>query len=329
MDKFIKYLQAKEVDITKKFESIVKFIEFHNLFHWIAFNTNIDDYAILFTQIRSLYNKKKQHNLLLANEWQRIKEKLNNQNIKAYLIKGLSFSNQFFNDITYRITRDIDIFISYNDFNNVHNILNEAGYTLIFPKCLSKITQQKQKYLKEIIYLNTSKKISIEVHFRLMIPEFLFNDIENIFKTSNHSSLFNTYQPEWTMHYLIAHCAIHNWALLGYLADVALLIKKNTIDWQKFKEYACHHNNLRMIKITLNLSNYFFNINIPDEYKCLSKIEKILIAIVLNYYDKIKKNRSGISGIKKYFVKLNLQSSLKYKYHYLKTRFYRKFFIQM
>lgn len=328
MDFLKEFIKNNSIKIIKNFGSIENFIDFHNLYHWILLHKEDPYYSSLYTIIEKKYNIKKYRNLILAKEWQQIKEKLNSNSIKCWLIKGISISNQLFNDVCFRITRDIDIFVNFDSIEKVDSILNQCGYILIFPKKINFINTKTEKYFNELVYLNPSKKISIEVHLRFTVPELLFYKGEEIFKIIHDKELFIFYPLEWTLHYLIVHNAIHNWALLGNLSDISIVLKNN-IDWQKFKLYPCYLKNLRMIKITFYLCRFFFNSEIPEEYLKLSFIEKTYVNILLNYHSKVKKSRSGIKGLKKIFTKLFLQKSLKYKFYFILTRLYRKVFLEL
>lgn len=101
------------------------------------------------------YNQRKLHNLLLLDEWNKLKRKTDGK-IKLFLIKGIALSNQLFGDIATRPTRDLDVYIHNDDIIIADYLIKECGYRRIKPDIELNHAQQKYIYrhIHHFTYIN-------------------------------------------------------------------------------------------------------------------------------------------------------------------------------
>ncbi len=248
----------------------LSFCRYHNLYHWFLASQNIDpDVKGL---ISKEYHQKKLHNLLLLDEWNKLKRKTDGK-IKLFLLKGISLSNQLFGDIATRPTRDLDIYIYHDDIIIADYLIKECGYRRIKPDIELNHAQQKYIYrhIHHFTYIN-DKNIIIELHWQLFTPRSLFKHGELVFKYLQPSNI-DTYPNEWLLHYLITHGSMHHWFKLFWLYDIHWLITYHPINWTQVEQHIQTFGNRRMLNVALHLVNEFFGTQIPAK-KNLSQIEK-------------------------------------------------------
>ncbi len=156
MKQLLENIQEK---INGKFDSdFIKFVQHHQLHHWFIKNQNLS--SIQAESVRKLYHHKKLHNLLLIDEWTKLK-KVSQNFCNIYLFKGICLSHQLFGDALTRPTRDLDLWINKKDILVADIILNESGYYRIKPsieinkKQLSFITN----HIHHFTYINRKKAL--------------------------------------------------------------------------------------------------------------------------------------------------------------------------
>jgi hypothetical protein len=212
----------------------------------------------------------------------KLNQLLTSKNVLFEILKGPLFSEIYFKNIGIRHAGDIDILISPNDLEHAVKILKNAGY-----ECNTKIPFCKQMKYKHHISLLNKKGIHLELHWRPFIYNYLFNldirkksDCKHEEVCINKSELINQ-KPEIQsilpfeeyFIYLCIHGSKHNWFRLFWLFDIAALIEKQKIGWNKLLNKAEEYDVIRPICEAILLSNIFFETEIPDDIKQITNCE--------------------------------------------------------
>jgi len=147
-------LENIQEKINGKFDSdFIKFVQHHQLHHWFIKNQNLS--SIQAESVRKLYHHKKLHNLLLIDEWTKLK-KVSQNFCNIYLFKGICLSHQLFGDALTRPTRDLDLWINKKDILVADIILNESGYYRIKPSI--EINKKQLSFSQGKILRNITRK---------------------------------------------------------------------------------------------------------------------------------------------------------------------------
>jgi hypothetical protein len=237
-------------------------------------------FSIPLTTVNTLRNstfKNAKNAFKLYSENIKLRQLLISKNIPYVILKGPLFSERYFKNIGIRHAGDVDILISPNDLEYAVEILKNVGY-----EYNTKIPFYKQMKYKHHISLLNKKGIPLELHWRPFIYNYLFNlDIE---KTSNYRHMTtDCKQEEVSINksemqslpfeeyfiYLCIHGSKHNWFRLFWLFDIAALIEKQQIDWNKLLDKAKEYDVIRPVCEAIILSNIFFETDIPDDIKQL------------------------------------------------------------
>ncbi|MCX7861677.1 MAG: nucleotidyltransferase family protein [Bacteroidales bacterium] len=273
----------------------VSFCRYHNLHHWYSLQ-NINNTKIK-EAIQKEYHNRKLHNLLLFNEWKKINSFANSK-VNIYLFKGIALSDQIFGDITVRPTRDLDLWIHFNDLTIIDYLLKDIGYKRIKPATELNYLQKKyiHRHIHHFTYIN-EQKVVVELHWQLFTPKKLYPFDEHFFHTKK-SHLLHHYANEWLLQYLIVHGSLHHWFKLFWLYDVHWLISHHTIQWQIFDNLTDKLNNQRLVNVAFYLSQKLFDTDIPKEIALNKTERKIAEYCVKSIY--LNENYLLFKGLKRF-----------------------------
>ncbi len=299
-----------------------QFVTYHNLEHFyyleyskillpLQYQNEFNEY------INNVILHNKLINLKLLAEWRRLYQIFKHEQINVFLLKGLALSKQLFDDALIRHTRDLDIYVRKDDLVTADKLLRNYGYKRVKPDYELNSSQLKyvQNHIHHFMYLHTSKKILLELHWQLFVPKLLFKKEYLLFENvSFDEENLPHYKDEILLHYLIAHGSMHHWFKLIWLYDAYQLMNKQEFDWGFFNILTHNFENERMVNVTLYLADAIFGNNLKNN-KNLTRIEKKVVKVAVNSIVRqenflmLKKEKR----FKRLFFLMKLKPSLKYK----------------
>lgn len=233
--------------------------------------------------------------------------------------KGSLLSHELYNDLGFRNFKDIDILIDIEHIEHAKSIVEDLGFTCIYPKISLSNIQKKVNYSISHHYHFTYKgePIEIELHWNITNPKSFFAlstkeilsnscmlDIGN-YKLPYISSIHN-------LTYLASHGSIHQWYRLFWLKDFSELLSKSKKE--EIREAFELSQKLKLQKCFLQaieLSKQVYNIKL--EFVDNLKIKSSLIKVPLKSISYIDLSQQGITGkIKFILYRLNLKKDFKY-----------------
>jgi hypothetical protein len=307
--------------IANDYEFLKHFISYHSLEHradqWLDIQDSVANDSFN-TWLSDSYINKRQHNLLLWNEWTQISTASRQLNINLFLYKGLALSYQLYDDATIRPTRDLDVFVHTDDLFNADLLFKKMGYRRTKPDFELSKKQQKQihHHIHHFSYVHPDKKILVELHWQLVIPQSLFPKGENVFNSSlsQASEPFQQYPWEWLLHYLIVHGSMHHWYKLVWLSDIDTILKKNVVHWDVFNSLTRTFDDERMVHSGFTLANRIFATPFPFDFS-LNRSENKLVDFCMNSILKEQNylKSKGFSRIRRVRYLALLRNSFKHK----------------
>ena len=232
-------IQLLHEDIS--WEYLIEISTQHKLNPLIYWNLSIIDSDLIdldiMDQLKSLYNRTIQRNLLYLGELFNILEILNSQNINAVPYKGPVLAITSYKDISLREFVDIDIFVNKNNIPKLKTILISRGYK----------PQIQLKGLQEKIYLNSQRdyqfnnpqnNTNIEIHWNFIglsftYPTDNFSNPKNLKHIQIHNRDVLSLANEDMLLILCIHASGHLWERLSWICDISEFIQSNEdINWE-------------------------------------------------------------------------------------------------
>jgi adenylate cyclase class IV len=249
----------------------------------------------------------------------RIFQTFKEKEILHIFFKGPLLSLELYNDIGYRNFGDIDVLVEKNDAEKAKELLEELGFTCIYPKIkLSK----KQKEINYSIshhyqFVHPIQPIHIELHWNITNPKSFFGvDTRDIISNSINLKVSNYELPYISkienIVFQAAHGAIHQWYRLFWLKDFSkLLTITNFEDLKKAFELSKKLKLQNCFIQACLLSNLLYKTDVPS-FDSFS-IRKSLRKIPLNSISEKDLSKQGIIGKVKFVLyRIRLKPDFKY-----------------
>lgn len=202
-----------------------------------------------------------------------IAKELNKQDIEFINLKGPLLSERIYGDPTYRTFRDFDILVQPKEVNRTLYILKKLGYK--FGNFEWPQSKRKQKialhFLNQLEMIHEKSGTMLEIHWKLFSTRVTRKEtldaliVKNVETVEFAGQKMNWFSLEFELFYLVVHGGIHAWFRLKWLIDVHEILKRKTIQWQKFNNIVSEFKALKLVDIcNFVLTEYFPNEpNIP------------------------------------------------------------------
>ena len=219
--------------------------------------------------LRSLFQRNAQKNLLLTGELLQILALLEQEGITAVPYKGPILSNSVYGNLAMRQSGDVDIIVQRSEILKVKPILLSLGY-----KRTQKLTdaeelaffQSKREHTYD--FIDDAKQVLIEIHWRitprfssLIEPKHFWKYLE---PQAFGGRTINSLPLDYWLPILCVHGSRHCWERLGWICDIAELIRRHDIDWDKIINFASSLGCRRMLLLGLFLASELMGTVLPQ-----------------------------------------------------------------
>lgn len=205
--------------------------------------------------------------LLLSRELIRVVDRLQAVGVEMLPYKGVALAETVYGDIALRQAGDIDLLIRPKDLSRVRDALRELGYA---PHMLLS-EQQERAYLKsgyECAFGGDAGKNLLEVQWAIQ-PRFyaVDFDIDAIFQRAATVTVAGRSMKAPTAEDLFLvlslHAAKHVWARLIWLADLARIASRPSLDWSFIASQANNMGVSRIVCVGLILMDRLLGAVVP------------------------------------------------------------------
>lgn len=205
--------------------------------------------------------------LLLSRELITIVDHLSAAGIEVMPYKGLPLAEMAYGDIALRQAGDIDLLIRVKDLPRIRQSMQELGYTPHAP--LSEA--EEHYYLKsgyECAFDGKAGKNLLEIQWAIQ-PRFyaVDFDMEGLFQRAVSCTVagYSMKTPclEDLCIVLALHAAKHVWARLIWLCDLARIMIRKYLNWERIGSQAAELGVVRIVRVTLLLANRLLDMPIP------------------------------------------------------------------
>jgi Uncharacterised nucleotidyltransferase len=220
--------------------------------------------------LRSLFQRNAQHNLFLTGELLKILALLEANGIVAVPYKGPVLANSVYGNLAMRQGGDLDIVVQLPDILKVKQLLLDLAY-----KRKAELTEaQERAYFQSkrehtYDFVDYQKGTLIEIHWRItprfsspIEPKHFWKYLE---PCAFGAKTVNSLPLDYWLPILCVHGSRHCWERLGWICDIAELIRRHDIDWDKTISFASSLGCRRMLFLGLFLASELMGTVLPSE----------------------------------------------------------------
>ena len=226
--------------------------------------------------LRQLHESSAAHarrNLLQTAELIEVVGALDAEKIQALAFKGPALAAQVYGNLSLRQYGDLDILVHESDLNAAINVLLARGYQLENAATNSRKFFSSRPRGKDVVLTNATRGIRVELHWRLSGAHFSFPlNLRNLWDELDEIDLASTrlrcLKPNELLIYLSLHGSRHSWERLGWVCDVAEVIRAYPdLDWPQVLRRARSLGCERSLLLSLMLASELFDAEIPFAVK--------------------------------------------------------------
>ena len=242
--------------------------EEHRIVPIVTLRTQNLDHALVPAEVRDKLRELRRaqtvFTLQLTAELFRVLERFATADIEILLTKGPALAVRCYCDPGMRQYVDLDLVIRGNDIRHATQIMLELGYHPRVPLT----TIDAKKTPGEYSFVQSATRLLIEFHtestFRYH-PRPL--NIKKLFQRSTSLIIDDRRVPVLSLEdelvLICVHGAKHFWERLLWIADVAALISRQPLDWDRALAVANEVGALRILRLGLRLASDFLGAEMP------------------------------------------------------------------
>jgi hypothetical protein len=252
------------------FNKLLQLAEYHGIYtflhqHLLQHGGNLIPRRIVET-LRNSARLKARHNFLLAAELLRIKDRLEQESIGYFSIKGPCLAMQAYGSLSQRVFLDLDLIVSPDEVPAAIKVIGACGYSqeprrdppmsheLMSSKLFRKFSHEQAFALRQ--GRREDPSFVLDLHWGIaehsvmqILPETLKQFVTDI-EVCGQS--VPTLQAELALVTLCAHGTKHQWEYLKWLVDISELLRSHpSIDWETVYQLCEKHGITKKMDLAL------------------------------------------------------------------------------
>jgi Uncharacterised nucleotidyltransferase len=210
-------------------------------------------------RLRSAFHQNAKRNLFLTAELLQVMDIFRAHDIPCIPYKGPAVASLVYGDVSLRQFADLDIIVPVRHVGKARTLLISRGYR---PE--KEMSEEHLRGLidteKDITLLHDDLGITLEIHWGITTPRNTIRILpyslwENLETGSIAGHSVQILRPENLLLILCIHGAKHSWERLGWLCDVAELVRSpGTLAWDRVLESASRVGGRRILFLGLALA---------------------------------------------------------------------------
>jgi hypothetical protein len=213
---------------------------------------------IILHRLQELFRSNARRNLFLVSELLKLLKLLESHGIVAIAFKGPVLAVCAYGNLSLRQHIDLDILVQKRDLLEAKRVLLSNGYRL-----WREMTEKQELALLQsnhaFAFLPEPPTYSVDLHWAIAQPhhtntldtEALWERVESI---SLGGTSVVTFRPEEMMLVLAVHGAKHSWQQLGWICDIAQLVRSRPdLDWEQVIREADETGCMKGLLVALEL----------------------------------------------------------------------------
>jgi hypothetical protein len=195
--------------------------------------------------------------------------RLKGEGIRALAFKGPVLAQQLYDQPFRREFVDLDIMVPTEAVGQVIALLGADGFEAQFGLTSGQLARFQKNWCEMALY-NRATNILVEIHWRLFSPDYSFSPAaETAWEATGQVFIaqrsITTLSIENQLLFACLHQAKHNWSRLGWVMDLAALVKQSPhMNWKEVQHRAGRFGTARMIRVSLQLIQNLFGVPLPS-----------------------------------------------------------------
>jgi hypothetical protein len=251
--------------------------------------------------LRDHFRTNSLNNLFLTGELLGLLDAFGARGIPAVPYKGPALAASVYGNLALRRFLDLDIIVRRHDVLRAKEVLASLGYRPEY-----RFTRAQEAALLgsrgTYVFTRDDGKSNVELHWEIvehftspLDPERLWERRE---QTTLGGKLVPTLSPEDTLLILCAHGYKHLWERLGWICDVAELIRvRRDIGWEQVMTQAGLLGGERMLLLGLFLATDLLGAELPDRVSRRVHADPKVKALARRIREQMFREASGVTGI--------------------------------
>jgi hypothetical protein len=270
----IKILVREELD----WSSLLRIADLHGVLPLLyrSLHTTCPDAVptAVLARLRTHFDATARHNMLLTEALLPLLGLLEEHGIRALPYKGPVLAAVIYGHLALRQCGDLDILVRERDVEAAKALLLTQGYQSPLT-ATQEVSYRQHKYAMPLVH--SDRQVTIDLHWRLTRPAFSSPlELTHLWDCLQPLSLLGTtvwsLPPEELLLLLVVHGTKHGWSRLGWLCDVAELLRAfPEFAWQRVVDQACGRGGARMLWLSLHLAHQTLGATLPED--CLRRIQ--------------------------------------------------------
>lgn len=235
-------------------------------------------------RLRGAFHGNVRRNLFLTRELFEVMDLLRAEGIRSIPYKGPAVACQLYRDLSLRQFADLDVIVGVKDVVSAIRVLERRGYRL--EKARSE--EQLRAYLgsgKDVTLLRADGLVNLEIHWAITTekdpirirPASLWQGLRPLTMAGTRVQTFGL---EWLLLLLCIHGAKHLWEKLGWLCDVAEIVRSQpALDWDVALDKAAETGASRILLLGLGLSDELLGARPPARILDAITADKVVMPL--------------------------------------------------
>jgi hypothetical protein len=252
-------------------------------------------------QLRDHFNTNKRRNVFLTGELLKLLNRFEAQRVPAVPYKGPPLASLAYGNLGLRKFVDLDVLVHKRDIPKARELMSSLGYRQQYQLT----SAQEVAFLesqREYTFTNDNGSV-VELHWAITPRYFSFwldpEDLwERLEQTHLAGATVRTFSPEDLLLILCAHGSKHFWCQLGWVCDVAELVRVHEgMNWERLMKRANTLGGERMLFLGLFLANELLGAVLPEGVSQKVRTDRTVGALAQQVREWLFREVNGPPGI--------------------------------
>ena len=229
--------------------------------------------ADVLASLQSQFRINSWSSLKLTAELMRVLDVLAEDEIPVIPYKGPTLAAYLYGDVSLRQFGDLDIILQQKDIPHAREVLAALGYRPAF-----------EMTGKDVALFHDRLGITLEVHWSItsdrhpvqVQPQRLWKHLQRV-QFAGRTIL--THAPEDLLWVLCVHGGQHRWERLGWLCDVAEMVRTKPVDWDRALHNAWELGAGRTVTLALALAHDLLGVALPATVERAIGADPVLVPL--------------------------------------------------